>query len=166
MSGPVNRHTISALVENRPGVLARVAGLFGRRGFNIHSLAVGTTTDPDLSRMSIVVEGDDHTIEQVTKQLNKLIDVVKVSDLTQMETVDRELTLIKVNADTAQRIEIMQLADTFRGKITDVADKSLIVEVTGRQEKIAAMERLLKKYGVIEVMRSGKIVLVRGSQPT
>lgn len=166
MAGTADRHTITALVENKPGVLARVAGLFGRRGFNIHSLAVGTTQDPDLSRMTIVVEGDDRTLEQVTKQLNKLIDVVKVSDITQVETVDRELTLIKVNVDPAHRLEVMQLADTFRGKVLDVADKSLVIEITGAQDKINAMERLLRKYGIVEIMRTGKVVLVRGSQST
>jgi acetolactate synthase-1/3 small subunit len=160
------RHTITALVENKPGVLARVAMLFGRRGFNIHSLAVGTTQAPDLSRMTIVVEGDDHTLEQVTKQLNKLVDVVKVSDITEVNTVDRELTLIKVNADPSQRSEIMQLTDTFRAKILDVAERSLIIEVTGAQDKIDAMERLLKKYGIIEIMRTGKVVLVRGGGKT
>ena len=161
-----SRHTITALVENKPGVLARVAGLFGRRGFNIHSLAVGTTQVPDLSRMTIVVEGDDRTLEQVTKQLNKLVDVVKVSDITTVNTVDRELTLIKVSVDPAQRIEIMQLADTFRAKILDVAERSLIIEVTGTQDKIDAIERLLMKYGIIEIMRTGKVVLVRGGYKT
>ena len=161
-----SRHTITALVENKPGVLARVAGLFGRRGFNIHSLAVGTTQVPDLSRMTIVVEGDDRTLEQVTKQLNKLVDVVKVSDITTVNTVDRELTLIKVSVDPAQRIEIMQLADTFRAKILDVAERSLIIEVTGTQDKIDAIERLLMKYGIIEIMRTGKVGLVRGGYKT
>ena len=166
MTAETHTHTISALVENRPGVLARVAGLFGRRGFNIHSLAVGTTQDPDLSRMTIVVQGDDHTLEQVTKQLNKLVDVVKVSDITQSDTVDRELTLIKVHAEPAQRLEVIQLADTFRGKVVDVAEKSVIIEVTGTQEKLAAMENLLRRYGILEIMRTGKVVLVRGSQTT
>jgi acetolactate synthase-1/3 small subunit len=162
----VTRHTITALVENKPGVLARVSMLFGRRGFNIHSLAVGTTQVPDLSRMTIVVEGDDHTLEQVTKQLNKLVDVVKVSDITEINTVDRELTLFKVSVDPGQRIEVMQLADTFRAKVVDVAEKSLIIEITGTLDKIDAMERLLLKYGIIEVMRTGKVVLVRGSNKT
>jgi acetolactate synthase I/III small subunit len=166
MSVGANRRTITALVENRPGVLARISGLFGRRGFNIHSLAVGTTHEPGLSRMTIVVEGDDRTLEQVTKQLNKLIDVVKVSDITNTETVDRELTLIKVIAEPSQRLEVMQLAETFRAKVVDVADRSIIIEVTGTQDKISAMERLLKKYGIIEIMRTGKVVLVRGSQST
>ena len=166
MAGDIRKHTISALVENKPGVLARISGLFSRRGFNIESLAVGATQDPVLSRMTIVVEGDDRTIEQVTKQLNKLIDVVKVSDLTTLETVDRELTLLKVSVEPAQRLEVMQLAETFRGKVVDVADRSLIIEITGTQEKIAAMERLLKRYGIIEIMRTGKVVLVRGSQRT
>lgn len=153
-------------MENRPGVLARVAMLFGRRGFNIHSLAVGTTHDPALSRMTIVVEGDDRLLEQVTKQLNKLVDVVKVSDITQMETVDRELTLLKVSVDASQRIEVMQLADTFRAKIVDVAESSMIIEVTGTLEKIEAMEKLLRRYGIIELMRTGKVVLVRGGNKT
>lgn len=166
MASAIKKHIISALVENKPGVLARIAGLFSRRGFNIESLAVGVTQDPKFSRMTIVVEGDDRTLEQVTKQLHKLIDVIKVSDLTGMETVDRELTLMKVNVEPAQRLEVMQLADTFRGKVVDVADKSLTIEVTGTQEKTAAMERLLKKYGLIEIMRTGKVVLARGSQKT
>ena len=166
MSGETKKHIISALVENKPGVLARISGLFSRRGFNIDSLAVGATQDPALSRMTIVVAGDDRTLEQVTKQLNKLIDVVKVSDLTSLETVDRELTLLKVNVESAQRLEVIQLADTFRAKVVDVADRSLIIEITGTQEKISAMERLLKRYGIIEVMRTGKVVLVRGSQRT
>ena len=166
MPGTMRKHTISALVANKPGVLARVSSLFGRRGFNIDSLAVGTAHDPELSRMTIVVEGDDRTLEQVTKQLNKLIDVVKVSDITNLETVDRELTLIKVSVDPAQRLEVIQLADTFRAKVIDVADRSLIIEITGTQEKISAIERLLNRYGIVEIMRTGKVVLVRGSQKT
>lgn len=160
------QHTISCLVENKPGVLARVASLFARRGFNIESLAVGTTEQKDTSRMTIVVEGDVSILEQITKQLNKLIDVIKVSDITSLPSVERELTLIKVNADAQSRSEIMQIVDIFRAKIVDISEKTLIIEITGDENKVNALEQLLKKFGIKELVRTGKVVLVRGERGT
>jgi acetolactate synthase-1/3 small subunit len=158
-------HTLSVLVENRPGVLSRVSGLFTRRGFNIESLAVGTCEEPDMSRMTIVVVGDDAQVEQVIKQLNKLIDVVKVSDITEMETVDRELALIKVSAEAGStRAEVMQIADIFRAQIVDVGAKTVVLEVTGGPTKIDALESLLMQYGVKELVRTGKISVLRGGK--
>lgn len=158
-------HTLSVLVENKPGVLARVAGLFRRRGFNIESLAVGTCEEPDMSRMTIVVIGDESQLEQVQKQLNKLIDVVKVSDITESETVERELALIKVNAEPGTtRAEVMQLASIFRAQIVDVGAKTVILEVTGDTTKIDALEKLLRQYGIKELIRTGKIALQRGAK--
>ncbi|WP_333786969.1 acetolactate synthase small subunit [Methanomethylovorans sp.] len=156
------KHTLAVLVENRYGVLSRVAGLFARRGYNIDSLAVGVTEDPTISRMTIVVRGDDLVLEQVTKQLNKLIDVIRVTDLGTEDTVERELVLIKVNADVKNRSEIMQIADIFRAKIIDVASKSMVIEVTGDENKIKAIEQLLKPFGIKEMVRTGKIALRRG----
>jgi acetolactate synthase-1/3 small subunit len=156
------KHTLAVLVENRYGVLSRVAGLFARRGYNIDSLAVGVTEDPTISRMTIVVRGDDLVLEQVTKQLNKLIDVIRVTDLGTEDIVERELVLIKVNADVNNRSEIMQIADIFRAKIIDVASKSMIIEVTGDENKIKAIEQLLKPFGIKEMVRTGKIALRRG----
>jgi len=157
------RHTIAALVEDKPGVLARVAGLFRRRGFNIESLAVGVTEKESISRMTIVVSGDDKTIEQVTKQLNKLIDVVKVSDVS-LNSVERELALIKVSANPQSRAEIIEIANIFRARIVDVARDSMIIEVTGDEEKIGAFIDLMKQYGIKEVARTGKIAMQRGSK--
>jgi acetolactate synthase-1/3 small subunit len=158
-------HTLAVLVLNRPGVLSRVSGLFSRRGFNIESLAVGTCEEPDLSRMTIVVIGDDAQVEQVIKQLNKLIDVVKVSDITENETVDRELALIKVTAEAgSSRAEVMQIADIFRAQIVDVGAKSVVLEVTGGSSKIDALESLLRQYGVKELVRTGKISMLRGTK--
>jgi acetolactate synthase-1/3 small subunit len=156
------RHTLSVMVENRAGVLARVAGMFSRRGYNIESLAVGTTENPKISRMTIVVEGDKHVIEQVTKQLHKLIEVLKVSDITDEEYVDRELVLIKVSADLVQRTEIMQIVDIFRARIVDIGYRTLIIEATGDQGKIAAIEASLRPFGIREVVRCGEIAMVRG----
>jgi acetolactate synthase-1/3 small subunit len=158
------RHTLAVLVENRSGVLSRVAGLFARRGYNIDSLAVGITEDPDISRMTIVVRGDDHVLEQVIKQLNKLIDVIRVMDLGAEEAVERELALIKVNADKDNRAEIIQIADIFRARIIDVAARSLTLEVTGDEGKIGAIQQLLKPFGIREMVRTGKIALNRGSK--
>jgi len=157
------QHTITALVENRPGVLARVAGLFARRGFNIESLAVSITDDPTVSRMTIVVGGDAAVLEQITKQLNKLIDVIKVIDYTDMPVVERELAMIKVNAETRNRAEIMQVVDIFRAKIIDISDKTFTIEVTGSGPKVNAMEGLLEPYGIQEMVRTGKIVMMRGN---
>lgn len=158
------KHTLAVLVENKPGVLARVAGLFSRRGFNIESLAVGITDKPDVSRMTIVVSGDDHVLEQVTKQLNKLVDVIRVSDLDPDKTVERELAQFKVRADKSNRSEIMQIVDVFRAQIVDVGVTSLIVAITGTEDKIDALEKLLRNFGIMEVVRTGKIAMNRGSK--
>ena len=157
------RHTIAALVENRPGVLARVAGLFRRRGFNIESLAVGVTEKEGISRMTIVVAGDDRTIEQVTKQLNKLIEVIKVSDVS-TNAVERELALIKVAATPQTRGEIIEIANIFRARIVDVSRDSFIVEITGDEDKVSAFIDLMRQYGIKEVARTGKIAMQRGSK--
>ncbi|NLJ37134.1 MAG: acetolactate synthase small subunit [Candidatus Atribacteria bacterium] len=158
------QHIISVLVENKPRVLARVASLFARRGYNIESLAVGHTQDPDVSRITLVVRGDEDILEQITKQLYKLIEVIKVGDFTETSYVDRELSLIKVNAPSNLRGEIVQTAEIFRARIIDVSEKSLLIEVTGTSDKIDALEQLMKKYGIIEMTRTGKIALARGSQ--
>ena len=158
------QHTITALVENKPGVLARVSGLFARRGFNIESLAVSITDDPSVSRMTIVVGGDDTVLEQITKQLHKLIDVIKVVDYQDIPTVQRELAMIKVNADPATRAEIMQMVDIFRAKIIDISDKTFTIEVTGSVEKVDAMENLLMSYGIRELVRTGRIAMMRGAR--
>lgn len=156
------KHTITALVMDRPGVLNRVASLFRKRGFNISSLAVGNSESPGMSRMTFVVEGDSYVVEQVTKQLRKLIDVVKVSDLSEETFVARELALIKVNTNATNRSEIVQFADIYRANIVDVAPDSLIVEVTGDEDKIESLYRLLKPFGVREFMRTGRVAMVRG----
>jgi acetolactate synthase-1/3 small subunit len=158
-------HTLSVLVENRAGVLSRVAGMFSRRGFNIESLAVGTCEEPDMSRITIVVNGDDTVVEQVMKQTNKLIDVIKVSDLTERESVERELALIKVAAEPGTtRAEILQIADIFRAQVVDVGTKTLVLQVAGDTEKIDALEKLLRQYGIKELVRTGKIAILRGSK--
>jgi len=159
-------HTLAVLVENSPGVLTRVAGLFSRRGFNIDSLAVGRTEDPEVSRMTIVVDGDDRVLEQVTKQLHKLVDVIKINDITADEYVDRELVLIKVNADHTQRVEVIQICDVFRARIVDLGRKTLTLECTGNQSKINALEETLRPYGIKELVRTGKIAMVRGTKNT
>ncbi|MGA7075569.1 MAG: acetolactate synthase small subunit [Halobacteriota archaeon] len=156
------KHTLSVLVQNKPGVLARTAGLFSRRGYNIESLTVGVTENENVSRMTIVVTGDDTVVEQVTKQLNKLIEVIKVSDLTKESYVNRELVLIKVTADGSNRAEILQLVDVFRARIVDVAAKSLIIEVTGDEGKIVALIVMLKQFGIKEIVRTGTLALGRG----
>lgn len=158
------KHTLSVLVENKPGVLTRIAGLFARRGFNIDSLAVGRTEDPAVSRMTIVVDGDERVIEQVTKQLHKLVDVIKLTDMTNDEYVDRELILIKVHADPSSRAEIMQIVDIFRARIVDIGRNSLIIECTGDAGKINAIESALRPFGVRELVRTGKIALARGAK--
>jgi acetolactate synthase-1/3 small subunit len=156
------RHIISALVVNHSGVLVRVAGLFSRRGYNIESIAVGRSEDPDFSRMIIVVEADDEQVlEQIEKQLYKLIDVIKVNDLPSRESVERELALIKVNAGSQNRSEIMQIVDIFRAKIVDVSSRAVIIEITGGFEKIEAIIALLKPYGIREVVRTGQVAMLR-----
>jgi acetolactate synthase I/III small subunit len=157
-----HEHVLTTLVENRPGVLTRISGLFSARGFNIDSLAVGETEDPSVSRMTIVVRGDDRILEQVTKQLNKLIDVIKVQDYGTEDFVQRELILIKVNTESKSRAEIMQIADIFRARIIDVSTKTVTLELTGDQGKIAAMLDLLKPFGVREIARTGRIAMSRG----
>jgi acetolactate synthase-1/3 small subunit len=159
------KHTISILVYNRSGVLARVAGLFSRRGYNIESIAVGVTEDPEISRMTIVVDGDESIVEQITKNVHKLIDVLKVSDITTEDIVDRELALVKVTADATNRSEILQIVDIFRARIVDVSERSVIVEVTGDAAKVDAMVQLLRPYGIKEMARTGKIAMVRGPKP-
>ncbi len=158
-------HTLAILVENKAGVLSRVTGLFSRRGFNIESLAVGTCEEPGMSRITIVVIGDDEKIEQVMKQLNKLIDIIKVVDLTENERVERELAMIKVSAEPGtSRAEVMQIAQIFRAQIVDVGAKSVILQVVGDTDKIDALEKLLRQYGVKELVRTGRIGILRGSK--
>lgn len=156
------KHTLSVLVENKSGVLSRVASLFSRRGYNIDSLAVGVTEDPEISRITLVVHGDDRVLEQVTKQLNKLVDVIKVSDFSSDDAVERELALIKVSADSENRAEIVQIADIFRARVIDVSPRSMVIEVTGDDGKVDAIEKLLRQFGIKEVVRTGKIAMVRG----
>lgn len=156
------RHTISVLVENQFGVLARIAGLFSARGFNIDSLAVGETEDPNISRMTIVVRADEKILEQVEKQLNKLIDIIRVSDFSQTRHLERDLALIKVKADKNSRSELLQIADIFRAKIVDVAADSLIIEMTGDEEKIEALLNLIRPFGVKEMVRTGIVAMSRG----
>ena len=158
------KHTISVLVNNRPGVLARTAGLFARRGFNIDSLAVSTTQDPNVSRMTIVVQGPDAVLEQISKQLYKLLDVIKVLDHADESVVTRELALVKVDADPSVRGEIMQTVSIFRANIVDVSERTFTIEVTGGADKIDALVSLLQKYGIREMMRTGRIVLSRGAR--
>ncbi|MGR6837536.1 acetolactate synthase small subunit [Syntrophomonas erecta] len=158
------KHTLSVTVENKPGVLTRVTTLFRRRGYNIDSLAVGATENPSISRMTIVVEGDDRVIEQVTKQLYKLVDVIKVVDITGQRYVERELVLVKVKADNNIRAEIVQIVDIFRARIVDIGRNSLIIEATGDSGKIDAIEDSLKPFGIIELVRTGKIAMVRGGK--
>ena len=156
------KHTLVALVENKPGVLNRMASLFRRRGFNIESIAVGHSELPHLSRMTIVVDGSTTMVEQVRKQLDKTIDVVKVSDITGDDIIARELALIKVKATAANRSEIMQIVDIFRANIVDVAADSVTIEVTGDEEKINSLFNLLRGFGVREVARTGRIAMTRG----
>ncbi|MFD0870645.1 Acetolactate synthase small subunit [Chlamydia abortus] len=157
------KHTIAVLVNNQPGVLQRVAGLFGRRGFNIESITVGESEEPGLSRMVIVTVGDEHTLDQVTKQLYKLIDVIKVVNLSSHPMVARELALIKINAEPGMRPEILGIVDTFRAAVVDIGPHTLIVQVVGDSDKIDAMVELLKPYGIRELTRTGVTAMVRGS---
>lgn len=156
------RHTISVLVENKPGVLARISSLFSARGFNIDSLAVGETEQHDVSRMTIVVRGDERILEQVMKQLNKLIDVIKVTDFVEQPHLERDLVLIKVNAERGKRSEILEIVDIFRAKIVDVASNSVIVETTGDEEKILALVNMLRPFGIKEMVRTGIVAMGRG----
>lgn len=156
------RHTISVLVENEFGVLSRVSGLFSGRGFNIESLTVAETLDPTVSRMTIVTSGNAQILEQILKHLNKLISVIKVVDLTGAETVDRELVLIKVNAEPETKTEVLRLVDIFRAKIVDVASRCYTIEMTGDEEKINALLQLLKPIGIREIVRTGRVAIARG----
>ncbi|OGS44755.1 MAG: acetolactate synthase small subunit [Elusimicrobia bacterium RIFOXYD2_FULL_34_15] len=157
------KHTISVLVENKSGVLARIATLFAARGYNIDSLAVGETDDPTISRMTIVVNGDEKILEQVEKQLNKLIDVIKLNDFLNIEHIERDLVLIKVKADKNTRNEILQIVDIFRAKIIDVSVNTVIIEMTGDEDKIQAILNMLKPFGIKEVARTGIIAIARGA---
>ena len=156
------KHIISALVENKAGVLAHIAGLFSARSFNIESLTVGATENPDLSRMTIVAGGDEGILEQIRKQLAKVIDVLKVVDMSGKRYVERDLALIKVSAPPAKRSEIANLVDVFRGRVVDIASSSLTVEVSGPEEKIEACVDLLKPYGIKEMVRAGVVAMLRG----
>ena len=164
MSQDPKRHTIAVLVENRSGVLARVAGLFSARGYNIEGLSVGETQDPEVSRITIVTIGDDFVVEQIIKQLHRLIDIIKVVDLTGTSYVDREMVLIKVSAGASVRAEVLRIADIFRGKVVDVSPKTYTIEVTGDGGKIQGILGLLRPLGIKEVVRTGKVALSRGTQ--
>lgn len=157
------KHTISVLVEDEAGVLTRIAGLFARRGFNIESLAVGPAEQMGVSRITMVVPGDDGTIEQLTKQLNKLINVLKVQDITEVPCVERELMLLKVNATSSNRAEIIDLAQIFRARVVDVSEDSLTLEVVGDPGKMVAIVQVLNRFGLREVARTGKVALMRES---
>ena len=158
----INQHTLVALVQDAPGVLNRIASMFRRRGFNILSLSVGQSETANLSRMTFVVDGEESTVEQIIKQLDKLIDVISVSDISKQNIVIRELALIKVNTDSSNRTEILQLAETFRSSVVDVSPGSVIIEVTGDDNKVDSLMDILKPFGVIEVMRTGRVGLLRG----
>jgi acetolactate synthase-1/3 small subunit len=155
---------LSVLVENHACVLSRVSGLFSRRGFNIDSLAVGVTENPDISRITIVVDGDDYIIEQVGKQLNKLIDVIKIKQLDKSDSVSRELALIKVAADHTTRSEIIQIVEIFRAKIIDVSKTTVTIEISGSNDKVAALEDMLQQFGIKEIVRTGTIAIERGNK--
>ncbi|HEY2389361.1 MAG TPA: acetolactate synthase small subunit [Candidatus Binatia bacterium] len=157
------RHTISVLVENEFGVLSRVAGLFSGRGFNIESLSVAETLDPTVSRITLVTTGDDAVLEQIIKQLNKLVSIIRVSDFKDSEHVERELVLIKVTADERTRAELMNIVSIFRGKVIDVSPQTYIVEITGGQEKIDAILHLLQPIGIVEIVRTGRVAMFRGA---
>ena len=159
----MSRHTLSVLVENKPGVLARIAGLFSRRGFNIDSLAVGPTENPEVSRMTIVVSVDRLTLEQVTKQLNKLINVLKIVELDD-QSVQRELVLVKVKANDAMRSNVLEVVTLFRAKVVDVAPETLTIEATGSRDKLEALLRVLEPYGIKELVQSGMVAVGRGGK--
>jgi acetolactate synthase-1/3 small subunit len=156
------RHVLSALVQNRPGVLATISGMLASRDFNIISLAVGETEEPTLSRMTFVVHGDDAELEQVRKQLDKIVTVVKVHDISSEDYVERDLMLIKVSATAAQRTEITLLVEMFRGRVVDIGPDTLMVEISGQERKIEAFIELMRPYGIVELARTGRIALVRG----
>ena len=157
------KYVLGVLVDNHPGVLSKVSGLFSRRGFNIDSLAVGVTEDPEISRITIVVDGDEYIVEQLKKQLNKLINVIKVAIISE-DSISRELALIKVKATPANRNEIVEIINIFRAKVVDVNRNSIIVEITGDSKKIAALEEMLNDFGILEMVRTGNISIDRGSK--
>lgn len=159
----IMKHTLSVLVEDESGVLTRIAGLFARRGFNIDSLAVGPAEQKGISRITMGVPGDERTIEQLTKQLYKLVNILKVEDITNIPCVERELMLLKVNTNKNTRSEILEIVKIFRAQVVDLAENSLIIEITGNYGKMAAIEKILTKFGIIEIARTGKISLVRDS---
>ena len=160
------KHILSLQVENQPGVLARIAGLFSRRGFNIDTLTVGPTEDPNISRVTLTVDGALHPIDQVTKQLHKLVNVIKIRDMEPADTVARELAMFKVHADGANRAEVMQIVEIFRAKIIDVTKRSIVAEVTGTRDKIEAFERMVRPFGMVEMARTGEIAISRGRTET
>ena len=160
------KHILSILVENKPGVLTRITSLFARRGFNIDTLSVGPTDDDHISRITITLDGANHPIDQVTKQLHKLVNVLKIRDLEPADAVSRELAMFKIAADGVQRAEVMQLCEIFRGKVIDVTKRSVVVEVTGTVDKIEAFERNVRPFGLIEMMRTGEIAISRGRGET
>jgi acetolactate synthase I/III small subunit len=155
------KHTISVLLQNKPGVLSRVTGLFSGRGFNIESLSVAQTLDPSISNLTLVTEGDNNIVEQITKQLHKLIDVIKVTDISEFESVEREMVLIRVKAEANTRAEVLRVSDIFRGKVVDVGPKSYVVEVTGNASKIQAAVDILRPIGIQEIVRTGVIAMPR-----
>jgi acetolactate synthase-1/3 small subunit len=157
------RHVLSALVQNQPGVLAHISGMLASRSFNIDSLAVGETENPDLSRMTFVVHGDDAELDQVRKQLGKIVTVVKVMDISTEDFVERDLMLIKVTASPSQRVEISYLVEMFRGRVVDISADSLMLEISGQERKIEAFIDLMRPYGILELARTGRIALVRGN---
>ncbi len=156
------KHVLSILVENKPGVLARIAGLFARRGFNIDTLAVGPTDDPNVSRITLTLDGAVHPIDQVTKQLHKLVNVLKIRDMEPEETIAREMALFKVTSSVEGRAEIMQFAGIFRASIVDVSRRTMTIEVTGSAEKVEAFERMIRPHGLVEMVRTGEIAIARG----
>ena len=160
------KHVLSILVENKSGVLTRIAGLFARRGFNINTLAVGPTDDETISRITLTLDGAVQSIDQVTKQLHKLINVLKIRDLEPADTLARELAMFKISADGASRAEVMQVCEIFRAKIVDVSKRTIVAEVTGTQEKIDAFERLVRPFGLVEMARTGEIAIARGRTET
>jgi acetolactate synthase-1/3 small subunit len=160
------KHTLSVLVENKPGVLVRVAGLFARRGFNIDSLVVAETEDESLSRMTITVGEQDRSVEQITKQLHKLVNVLKITTLDPEESVERELLLLKVRADVRTRPEIMQMVELFGARVADVGTDVLVIEMTGTREKVSAFSDLVSPFGVVELMRTGRLAMSRGKRAT
>jgi acetolactate synthase-1/3 small subunit len=160
------KHVLSILVENKPGVLTRIAGLFARRGFNIDTLTVGPTDDENISRVTLTVDGALHPIDQVTKQLHKLVNVIKIRDLEPSDTVARELALFKLAVDGTARAEVMQICEIFRGKVVDVSRRSIILEITGTTDKIEAFEGMVRPFGLVEMMRTGEISISRGRGET